>query len=345
MTQQLAGLETASLSDVGIARSENQDACAELEGAAGARLLLVADGMGGHRGGATASRLALHVIGELFEKHPQADPGLLSEAFACANERVHRAAQESTELLGMGTTCVALLIAGNGSAWVAHVGDSRAYRLRGGRLERLTNDHSTVAELERRGLITPEEAAVHPRRNEILRSIGVEPSVEPEISPVEVEVGDEFLLCTDGLTGVHTDEEIEALLRSRPPSEAVRELVDSTLARGAPDNVTVVLSVVRPDDAERAHAGGMPPRRERSAASARRVRLLAAAAAATTLLLVLALLLLLVTSSRSSGPGGVAGGPRESNPSQLSAPDPQAAGERAVDERGGQDARAPKRAP
>jgi serine/threonine protein phosphatase PrpC len=128
------------------------------------------------------------------------------------------------------------------------VGDSRAYRLRGGRLERLTADHSVVADLERRGLLTAEEAALHPRRNEIFRSVGVAPDVEVEIAAVDVEPGDRFLLCSDGLCGVLADDEIAAVLKDTPAPEAVRELVERVHARGAPDNVTVlVTSVPSPD--------------------------------------------------------------------------------------------------
>jgi protein phosphatase len=125
---------------------------------------------------------------------------------------------------------------------VAHVGDSRAYRLRDGTLEQLTADHSLVAELERRGLITAQEARVHPRRNEVLRCIGVDPEVDVDVAPVDVQAGDQYLLCSDGLCGVLTDEEIAAELLRAAPEEAARRLVDAANERGGPDNITVQIA-------------------------------------------------------------------------------------------------------
>ncbi len=307
-------LETVSLSDVGRVRSQNQDACAELRGRGGARLVVVADGMGGHEGGEVASRMAVETLREWFEEAEQADAELLERAIVAANERVHRAAEADAHLHGMGTTCVALLFGEGGRTWVAHVGDSRAYRLRDRGLERLTADHSVVADLQRRGLLTAEEAALHPRRNEILRSVGVAPTVDVEISSVEVGPGDRFLLCSDGLCGVLSDEEIGAVLRDRPALEAVRELVERVNARGAPDNVTVLVTSV--PAAATVSSRPRATRPPRSDAARRRLRWMAFAAALVTGFLALALLLLLATGSEVCLP---------------SLADPSAAGERAQD--------------
>jgi protein phosphatase len=239
-------ITTASISDVGIVRSHNEDYCAEFE-RNGRTLLVVADGMGGHKGGATASRVAVESIGEVFHDS-QSDPStLLVEALVSANERIFSMSQETDELRGMGTTAVALLLGPGDSAWVGHVGDSRAYRVRDGRIEALTADHSVVAEMERRGLITREEANVHPRRNEILRSVGVEPTVEPEVGAVEVQPGDTFVLCSDGLSGLVNDEEIADVVNSEPPNEAVKILVNLANDLGGTDNVTIQIVSVTAD--------------------------------------------------------------------------------------------------
>lgn len=239
------GLEVAYLSDVGVMRSENQDSCAELQSGSGARLLVVADGMGGHRGGATASRLAIETLAQVFRNGGTAGPDLLREAFERANERVCREAANDAELSGMGTTAVALLFdPASAQTWVAHVGDSRAYRLRDGVLEQLTRDHSTVAELVARGLITEAEAAEHPRRNEILRSLGATPDVAVDIAPVELRDDDQLVLCSDGLSGVVPVDQIAAVLRRTRPQEAVRMLVESANALGGPDNVTVMIAAM-----------------------------------------------------------------------------------------------------
>jgi len=236
-------LATASLTEVGCVRDHNEDACGEFEDASGRRLLVVADGMGGHRGGATASRVTVDTIGEVFRSRSAEPHTLLHEAVEAANARVHGRSQEDPELRGMGTTAVCLLFS-DGAAWVAHVGDSRAYRLRRGRMEALTSDHSVVGEMQRQGLLSEEDAASHPRRNEILRSVGVEPRVKPDVTHVDVEEGDRFLLCSDGLSGLVRADEMAAVLQRQPPDQAVRTLVQTALQRGAPDNVTVQVAAV-----------------------------------------------------------------------------------------------------
>jgi protein phosphatase len=234
-------------------RAENQDACLELRGPDGEQLLLVADGMGGHKGGATASRLLVEVAKERFRSAAIWDAQLLEAAITEGNARVYGAASADVDLTGMGTTAVAVLFGGKGEdAWVAHVGDSRAYRLRDERIECLTDDHSTVGELVRRGAISEEEAGSHPRRNEILRSVGAQPTVEVEVAALDVQVGDRLLLCSDGLSGVVDDAQIADTLRQFPPDEAVRKLVLAANEGGGPDNVTVMVSAIVLDDAGKA---------------------------------------------------------------------------------------------
>ena len=275
-------LEVASLCDIGRQRTSNQDACGEVRSAAGARLLVVADGMGGHAGGETASRLAVETICAAIAGSRQAPGEALRAAFEAANRAVHAAAQRDARLAGMGTTGVALCFSPDGAAYVANVGDSRAYRLRAGRLEQISSDHSLVAELQRRGLLTAEEALVHPRRNEVLRSLGVEPDVQVDLHELACAAGDVFLLCSDGLSGRSRDAEIAELLARDVAVEAARGLVELANRRGGPDNVTVqVARIPAPERESSAASGGGPAPRQLP------VWLLACAMAASLLALAL----------------------------------------------------------
>jgi len=258
--------DAASATDTGQTRSNNQDACGEFSDADGARLFVVADGMGGHAGGAVASRLAVETIGKVFRTSSEGPEGTLRAAFESANERIFERAQESEDLAGMGTTGVALLVGEGEHLWLAHVGDSRAYRFRDGRLERLTTDHSLVEAMQQRGLITAEEAAVHPERNVILRSLGVQSSVEVDVTPIASEPGDRYLLCSDGLSSVVPEPEIAAVLARNRPAAAASLLVDMANQRGGPDNVTVQVIQIPGGTREEAIA----PRVRAGAASAGR---------------------------------------------------------------------------
>ena len=244
-----ASIQLASGSDVGQVRSANEDSCDIFSRQDGTRLLVVADGMGGARGGATASQTAVATIADAFENDASELPSaMLEAAIHAANTRVFAMAQQDRELEGMGTTIVAFLLDARLRGTVAHVGDSRAYRYRRGRLEPITTDHSVVAEMQRRGLLSPEEAAAHPRRNEILRAVGVQPQVEVEIKDVEVAGGDRFVLCSDGLSGVVRDEEIAAVIQSEAPEAAVTALIRMANERGGPDNITVQILAIPADE-------------------------------------------------------------------------------------------------
>lgn len=316
----LHSLETALLSDVGRVRTENQDAGAELQRPSGERLLVVADGMGGHQGGQMASRLTVEVVNEVFQRGDLSGEELLDAAIEEANQRVYDTAARDPSLHGMGTTAVLVLLEDRlDGAWIAHVGDSRIYRLRDGRMEQLTEDHSAVAEMVRRGVITPEEAATHPRRNEILRSLGVHPEVDPTIAHVDLREGDQILLCSDGLSGVLSDQEIGAVLLRSAPAEAVRTLVDSVNQRGAPDNVTVLIAAVPGEDVTDLVGVVPEPRYPPPPPPPPRtdVRRVAAAAAAVALLLAALLVFVLLqggfapsaTHRASSVAGSVDSGP------------------------------------
>jgi protein phosphatase len=255
-------IEFTSRTDTGRVRSSNQDACADFSNASGGRLFVVADGMGGHRGGETASRMAVQVIGEVFQASTTVPEQALQTAFETASARIHAHAQRNPDLAGMGTTAIALLVERSGNAWVAHVGDSRLYRLRGNELEALSADHSFVGELERGGLLSPNEAAVHPRRNQLLRSVGVLPAVQVDIRRLSAVPGDRFLLCTDGLWSLVSDEEIAQVLGREGPDDAARLLLELANARGGTDNVTVQIARIpgEPPSARLVPVDGPPPR-------------------------------------------------------------------------------------
>jgi protein phosphatase len=255
-------LVTASGTDVGRVRSVNQDAFGEFEDPdRGLRLLVIADGMGGHRGGEVASQLAVERMGELFDSVTDDPPGLLRAAFEGANSRIFDAANRDVELAGMGTTGVAILFDGGETAHVAHVGDSRAYRMRDGQLEQVTDDHSLVGELVRRGQLTAEEARVHPQSNEILRALGTQPDVEVEISEADLRAGDCFLLCSDGLSGMLPDAEIAEVLTEASPDDAVAKLIALANEAGGTDNITVQVARV-PDAGSLDTSAGSAPRGE-----------------------------------------------------------------------------------
>lgn len=240
--------------DTGLVRSENQDFGTyttpqeEKSSHPGGRLLVVADGMGGHRGGATASRLAGEVVKAQYLDSETADIATaLHDSLARANARIFAEAQANPDLRGMGTTTSALAVRGD-RGWLAHVGDSRIYLVREGAIEQLTDDHSLVATMMREGLLTPQEAEVHPRRNVLQRSMGVAEDVEIDvIGPIDIREGDTFILCSDGLHGVVKEHEILEIA-AKSIDEAADEYLRKALERGAPDNVTVIVARIEATD-------------------------------------------------------------------------------------------------
>lgn len=240
------GLRYAAKSDIGLVRKGNEDS-----GYVGPRLLLVADGMGGHAAGELASSLAIATVADLDVNPPTNADVLtaLADAIDNVGEAIGELIAEDPELTGMGTTITGLYWLG-GRIAVVHVGDSRAYLLREGELSQLTHDHTYVQTLIDSGRITEEEAAVHPRRSLLMRALDGMNPVEADLSVREARAGDRFLLCSDGLSGVVSDREIASALSSGEPTGVVTRLVDLALERGAPDNVTVVVADVleRPAD-------------------------------------------------------------------------------------------------
>jgi len=275
----VARILSAAQSDVGRTRSENQDAFGEFSTPSGERLFIVADGMGGHRGGATASRLCVETIGRAFSEGSEPADERLRRGIELANERIHAAAESDQELAGMGTTAVALVLAPDGSGALGWVGDSRAYRFCDGSLERLSTDHSVVGEMTRAGVITEEEAESHPRRNELLRAIGPNDFVEPETLVLQHKPGDRFLLCSDGLWGPVPEAELAIVLGFETPELAVKKLIAKANERGGPDNVTAVIASVPDPSAELSSPAPVVAPRVESASKTGTLPLLAAGAA------------------------------------------------------------------
>lgn len=230
---------SAAASDIGLVRQSNQDS-----GFAGRFLMVVADGMGGHAGGDVASHVVIRQMLELDRPFDSAEKArkTLREELIKINSLLIGAVVERPELAGLGTTVSALLRVGD-RAVIAHIGDSRIYRLRNGALQQITADHTYVQRLIDTGRLTEEEALTHPRRSVLLRVLGdvdARPDIDTTIIPIKP--GDRWMLCSDGLAGVVRDDVILNVLVTTPgSSDAADALVAASIRRGAPDNVTVVV--------------------------------------------------------------------------------------------------------
>ncbi|MFH1513392.1 MAG: Stp1/IreP family PP2C-type Ser/Thr phosphatase [Bacillota bacterium] len=221
----------------GLVRLTNQDAILTKD-----HLFGVADGMGGHLGGETASKLAVQVIDTMLSgKSPSENT--LRIGVEAANRRVFERQRNDFALRGMGTT-LTVIWEGKEQVFIAHVGDSRAYLLRDGKLRRMTDDHSIVGEMLRHDAITAAEAKTHPYRNVITRAIGTTPMVDVDVVEVKKNEGDVWLVCSDGLFNTVEDDEIQDILLEATGENAVEQLLEMTLERGAEDNVTILLGYV-----------------------------------------------------------------------------------------------------
>ncbi len=251
LEQTVGGLRCAAVSDVGMRRSNNQDSMAialadspELWKSRG-HLLVVADGMGAHAAGELASKMATDCIPHSYQKRLDLSPSeAILAAVREANSEIHDKGENSVDFQGMGTTCSCLLLLPQG-ALAAHVGDSRVYRLRGDTFEQLTFDHSLVWELAAAGHATEEDVPAYVPKNVITRSLGPHPTVVVDLEgPFDLQAGDRFLLCSDGLTGPLTPELIGMVLSSLPLGEVSQSLVDLANLSGGPDNITVAVAEV-----------------------------------------------------------------------------------------------------
>lgn len=235
-------LRTAVVSDVGRLRTGNEDAAV-----AGPRLAAVADGMGGHADGEVASAIAIAVLRTLERRTERPDlVAALTANLDDVNAALRKAIAQGKGEQGMGTTITALLTDGEVLA-LAHVGDSRGYRLRDGALEQITKDQTFVQMLIDAGKLKPEEARHHPRRSVVLQAMTGEGDIEPQAEIIETQLGDRWMICSDGLSDVVDFSEIAASLQIPDRQQAAQRLVDLALAAGAPDNVTVVVADVEAD--------------------------------------------------------------------------------------------------
>ena len=223
-----------SRTDVGCVREHNEDSLVVAP-----PLYVVCDGMGGHAAGEVASEIAVNVIADRVPATP--DAAALGQAVEEANLAIIQAAREGVGRAGMGCTCTAAMLE-NERLIVAQVGDSRAYLLHGGTLQQITRDHSLMADFIEAGQITPEEARVHPQRSVITRALGSDPRTQPDLFEINVNTGDRLLICSDGLTSMIEDYEIEDILNRTPdPQIAASKLVNAAIAAGGHDNVTVIV--------------------------------------------------------------------------------------------------------
>lgn len=239
-------VEAGAATDIGKVRERNEDSFL-----ADPPLFAVADGIGGHRGGEVASQLALEILEQMSTNGKET----LAERVRQANRAVFERSQADRQVTGMGTTLTAVLVQDAG-VHLAHVGDSRAYLLRAGSLRQLTEDHTLVARMVETGEITTDEAEIHPHRNVLTRALGTEPDVRVDEQEVPLIEGDRLLLCSDGLTGMVTEAQIQAILEaSVSPQEASDRLIKAANRAGGVDNITVVVLEVRDDAATESPAG------------------------------------------------------------------------------------------
>jgi serine/threonine protein phosphatase PrpC len=247
----LLRLDVAQLTDVGRKREHNEDNMAYVipkdtmamiqKGA----LFIVADGMGGHAAGEVASEIAVDTVSNTYYQDDHDDvPAALLYAIRRANTAIHQRAAENMLRNGMGTTCVAAVLRGN-VAYIANVGDSRAYLIRKSRIKQVSQDHSWVAEQVRAGLLTEEQARTHAQRNVITRSLGTQPDVEIDIFREVLEEGDTLVLCSDGLSGLVSDEDLMHTVEQFVPQESVYHLVEHANESGGPDNITAIVARVQ----------------------------------------------------------------------------------------------------
>jgi PPM family protein phosphatase len=248
-------LRYAARSHVGLIRDGNEDS-----GYASARLLVIADGMGGQAAGEIASAVAVETLAELDSPHTtglSGDPVRdLDDRVKLANNKIRAIIAQQPELEGMGTTVTALFLAGGSHFAFAHIGDSRAYRLRGGVLEQISTDHTWVQRLIDEGQITPDEAERHPQRSLLMRALGTTSEVDLDLTVLDVQAGDRYLLCSDGLSGfVPFNTMASTLAGYGDPHHAAETLIQHALRGGGADNITCIVA----DAYEQTPPGSRPP--------------------------------------------------------------------------------------
>jgi len=237
-------VKSFSITDTGRVRNNNQDCVLCEENAVGCfpNLFIVADGMGGHNAGDTASKMCVRVVSEQISISEKRTPvGVFEEAVMVANQQIHKSANENVDYAGMGTTMVATTIFEN-VAYIVNVGDSRLYQY-SGELKQITVDHSLVEEMVQSGELRKDEMRTHPNKNIITRALGTDTNVRPDCFEIGVKQGDVLLLCSDGLSNMLEDEAMEEVLKKNGDNleQAARTLVDQANEAGGKDNISVVL--------------------------------------------------------------------------------------------------------
>jgi protein phosphatase len=241
-----AGIEVSSQSDIGCVRLNNEDSFGYWEGendkefARKGRLAVVADGMGGYEGGQEASRLAVETMIDVYSGFEGEPKNSLVAALQAAHEGIREYSFEHPELRGMGTTCTAAAIV-NSQLFFVHVGDTRLYLIRDGEIIRVTRDHSYVGRLVEAGMISAEQAEVHPQRNILTSAVGTNPDLAMDASeePQALRAGDVLVICSDGLWGLVRDTEILNAVKNKSAEQAGKDLIQLARERGGPDNITV----------------------------------------------------------------------------------------------------------
>lgn len=236
---------------MGMLRELNEDNCMSCSIEIG-NLFMVADGMGGHNAGEVASSIAVKCISEFIcdrvSQNDSAVDEIIREAIVKANRDIYEESIKNSAYSGMGTT-ITVVVAEESMLHIGHVGDSRAYVLKDGKIHKITNDHSLVAELVKSGTITEDEAERHPQKNIITRALGIEDTVEVDIETAVINAGDIVILCSDGLSNMLHDEEMQQIvLESQDMESAARNLIDEANKRGGYDNITVVLAKHRDEE-------------------------------------------------------------------------------------------------
>jgi serine/threonine protein phosphatase PrpC len=246
---------TSARSAVGLVRSGNEDSAFTSR-----NIVAVADGMGGHAAGEVASKIAISTLADLSKviTSPDIDSessdDIYLNSFHTIDQELKAAVQESPELSGMGTTLTSLFLRNNEVA-LLHIGDSRAYRLRGNSLDQLSVDHTVIQELLNQGAISQSDVATHPQRSVLTQVLMGEGNLDLPLPVFEGKVKDRYLVCSDGLSSVLSEKEIKSLIKGKDRDEAVGALIDATYINGAPDNVTVVIAdlveEVQPENIEK----------------------------------------------------------------------------------------------
>ena len=234
--------ESSARSVLGLVREGNEDS-----GFTSAKLIAVADGMGGHAGGEVASRIAIKTLASLnsvlssTEIDSDSIEDLLQNSLHTIDNEIGEHAREAIEVRGMGTTLTALLLYGEKVA-LLHVGDSRAYRLRGNELEQLSCDHTVMQELLDQGAITPADVRDHPQRSVLTQALMGDGNVTPVLQIYDVKTDDRFIVCSDGLSSVLSDKEMKSLLKKKTADESITALIEATYISGAPDNISIIIA-------------------------------------------------------------------------------------------------------